>query len=108
MKENDFLNRGISKNEGLTVYSYIPRYMVIKSGMKRDMPEDMELEILKQRNSDNHNKHPIRSQIIYAVRLKMRVKEKNEEGDREMLTWNESRACGSPNLLFVCFYIQFE
>jgi hypothetical protein len=25
-----------------------------------------------------------------------------------MLTWNESRACGSPNLLFVCFYIQFE
>jgi hypothetical protein len=75
---------------GLT--AYILRYMVIKKGVIKDAPEDMELENLtQQHNSDNQNKHPIAFQIIDAVRLKMRVKETNKETKEEKWIWKESR-----------------
>jgi hypothetical protein len=58
--------------------------MVIKKGVINDVPEKMEVEnLMQQLNSDNSNKHPIRFQIIDAVTLKLRVKETNEETDRE-------------------------
>jgi hypothetical protein len=58
--------------------------MVIKNGVIKDVPEDMELENLSQQlNSGNHNKHSIPFQVIDAVRLKMRVKETNEETEGE-------------------------
>jgi hypothetical protein len=67
--------------------------MVIKKGVIKDVPEDMELENLKQQlNSDNQNKHPTPFQVIDAVRLKMRVKETNEETKEERWVWKESRA----------------
>jgi hypothetical protein len=66
------------QNEGLT--AYILRYMVVNKGVIKDVPEDMELaSMMQQLNSDHNNKHPILFQIIVAVRLKMRVKETNEE-----------------------------
>jgi hypothetical protein len=53
----------------------------------------MELEnLMQQRNSDNHNKHPIPLQINDAERLKMRVKETNEETKGERWVTKESRA----------------
>jgi hypothetical protein len=55
---------------------------------KEDM---MELEnLMQQLNSYNHNKHRIPFQIIDSVKLKMRVKETNEETKEER--WTESRA----------------
>jgi hypothetical protein len=72
MEANKVLDSLIIQNEGLT--AYIPRYMVIKKGVIKDVPEDMELEnFMQQPNSDNHNKHPIPFQITDAVRLQMRV-----------------------------------
>jgi hypothetical protein len=47
---------------------------------------------MQQLNSDNHNKYPIPFQITDAVRLKMRVKETNEEAKGERWEWRESRA----------------
>jgi hypothetical protein len=56
MEENIDLDSSIIENEGRT--AYIPRYMFIKKGVIKDVPEDMELEnLMKQLNSDNHNKH---------------------------------------------------
>jgi hypothetical protein len=53
----------------------------------------MELENLMQHlNSDNQNKHPVPFQVIDAVRLKMRVKETNEETKEESWIWKQSRA----------------
>jgi hypothetical protein len=53
----------------------------------------MEVEnLIQQLKSDNHNKYPIPSQIIDAVRLKMRVEERNEETDCERCVRKESRA----------------
>jgi hypothetical protein len=58
----------------------------------------MELENMMQHlNLYNRNKHPIPFQIIDAVRLKMRVKETNEETRGEGWVWKELRA--------VCFDI---
>jgi hypothetical protein len=65
-------------------------YILINNGVIKDVPEDMELENLKQQlNSDNQNKHPITFQVIDAVRLKMRVKETNEETKEERCVWKE-------------------
>jgi hypothetical protein len=53
----------------------------------------MELEnLMQQLNSDKHNKYSIPFQIIDAARLKMRVKETNEETKKERWVWKESRA----------------
>jgi hypothetical protein len=58
MEANKVLDSTNIQNVGLT--SYIPRYMVIKKGVIKDVPENMELEnLMQQVNSDNHNKHPI-------------------------------------------------
>jgi hypothetical protein len=81
----------VFQNKELT--AYIPRYIVIKKGVIKDVPEDMELENLTQQlNSDNQNKHPIPFQVIDAVRLKMMVKETNKKTKEERWVWNESRA----------------
>jgi hypothetical protein len=55
------LDSPIIQNEGLTVY--IPRYMAIKKGVIKNVPEDLELEhLMQQLNLDNHNKpHTSRS-----------------------------------------------
>jgi hypothetical protein len=54
--------------------------MIIKKGVIKAVPEDMELDnLMQQLNSDNHNKHPIHFQIIDTVRVRRRVKETNEE-----------------------------
>jgi hypothetical protein len=43
--------------------------MVIKKGVIKDVPEDMELEnLMQQFNLDNQNKHPIPFQITATVR----------------------------------------
>jgi hypothetical protein len=77
-KANKVLDRPIIQNEGPT--AYILRYIVIKKGIIKNVPEDMKLEnMMHQLTLDNHNKRPIPFQIIDAVRLKMRVKEMNEE-----------------------------
>jgi ribosomal protein L19 len=77
METNKVLDSPIIQNEGLTAYT--PRYMVIKKGVIRDISENLELEnSTQQLNSDNQNKHLIPFQVTDAVRLKMRVKEKNE------------------------------
>jgi hypothetical protein len=53
----------------------------------------MKLEnLMQQLNSNNYKKHPIPFQIADAVRLKMRVKQTNEETEGERWVWNESRA----------------
>jgi hypothetical protein len=61
-KQIRVLDSPVIQNEGLT--AYIPRYMVIKKGVIKHVPEDMELEKLMQRlNSDNHTfPHHWRSQ----------------------------------------------
>jgi hypothetical protein len=52
MKVNKVLGSPLIENEGLT--AYIPRYMVIKKGVIKDIPEDMELDKLTQQlNPDN-------------------------------------------------------
>jgi dipeptidase len=90
MKVNKVLNRPIIQNEGLT--ACIPRYKIIKKGVIKDVPENMELENLMQHlNSDNYNKLPIPFQVINAVRLKMRVKETSEDFEEERWWWKESR-----------------
>jgi hypothetical protein len=62
MEVDKCLDSPIVQNEGLT--AYIPRYMVIKKGVIKDVPEDMELEnLMQQLNSDIHNEHPIPFQI---------------------------------------------
>jgi hypothetical protein len=62
--------------------AYIPRYMVIKMGVIKDVPKDMELEnFMQQLNSDYHSKHPIPFQITDAVILRMRVKETKKENE---------------------------
>jgi hypothetical protein len=62
MEASKVLDSLIIQNEGLT--AYIPRYMVIKKGVIKDVPEDMELENLMQLlNLDNHNKYVIPFQI---------------------------------------------
>jgi hypothetical protein len=77
-KANKILDRPIIQNERPT--AYILRYIVIKKGVIKDVPEDMKLEnMMQQLTLDNHNKHPIPFQIIDAVRLMMRVRERNEE-----------------------------
>jgi hypothetical protein len=81
----------IIQNEGIT--TCIPRYMVINKGVIKEVSKDKELEnLMQQLNSDNHNKHPIPFQIIDTVRLKVTVKEKNEETKGERWVWKESRA----------------
>jgi hypothetical protein len=91
MEANKVLDSPIIQNEGLT--AYIPRYMVIKKGVIKDVPEDMELgNLTQQLNSDNQNKHPTTFQVIDAVRFKLRVKETNEETKEERSVWKESRA----------------
>jgi hypothetical protein len=40
-------------------------------------------------NSGNKNKHPVLFQVIDAVRLKLRVKETNEETKEERWVWKE-------------------
>jgi hypothetical protein len=68
MEANTFLDSPLIQNEGLT--AYIPRCMVIKKGVIKDLPEDMELDKLTQRlNSDNQNTHLIPLQVIDAARL---------------------------------------
>jgi hypothetical protein len=62
----------------------IPKYIVIQKGVIKDVPDDMELEnLMQQLNSDKHNKQPVPFQIIGAARLKMGVKETNEETKEE-------------------------
>jgi hypothetical protein len=79
------------QNERLTAYN--PRYKVNKKGVIKDVPEDMELEnLMQQLNSDNHKIHLIPFQVTNAVRLKMRVKETNEETEGEIWVWKEPRA----------------
>jgi hypothetical protein len=91
MEANKALDSLLIQNEGLI--AYIPRYMVIKKGVIKDIPEVTELEkLMQQLNSDNQNKHSIPFQVIDAVRLKMRVKETNEENKEERWVWKESRA----------------
>jgi hypothetical protein len=91
MEANTIFDNLIIQNEGLT--AYIPSFMDIKKGVIKDVPEDMELEnLMQQLNSDKHNKHPIPFQITDAVRLKMKVKETNEEPERERWVRKESRA----------------
>jgi hypothetical protein len=52
MEASNVLDSPIIQNEGLT--AYIPRYMVIKKGVIKEVPEDMELENLTQQlNSVN-------------------------------------------------------
>jgi hypothetical protein len=77
MEANKVLDSPIIQIEGLT--AYIPRCMVIRKGVIKDVPEDMELENLKQKQ----NKHPIPFQVTDAVRLQMRVRETNEETEEE-------------------------
>jgi hypothetical protein len=80
MEVNRVLDNPIILKKGLT--AYILR--VIKNGVIKDVPEDMELEnFMQQLNSDNRNKHPIPFQVIDAVSLMMRVKETNEETKEE-------------------------
>jgi hypothetical protein len=53
----------------------------------------MELgNLTQQLNLDNQNKHPIPFQVIDTVRLKLRVKEMNEETKEERWVYKESRA----------------
>jgi hypothetical protein len=67
--------------------------MIIKSGVIKDVPEDMELENLTQQlDSDNQNKHPIPFQVTEAVTLKIIVQEINEDTKEERWVWTESRA----------------
>jgi hypothetical protein len=55
MEASKVWGNSIIQNEGLT--AYIPRYVVIKKGVIKDVPEDMELEnLMQQLNSDNHKK----------------------------------------------------
>jgi hypothetical protein len=78
MEGNKVLDSPIIQKEWLT--AYIPRYMIIKKGVIKDVPEDMESEHLTQQpNSDNQNKHSIPFQVVDAVRLKKRVEDTNEE-----------------------------
>jgi hypothetical protein len=52
MRANEVLDNLILQKEGLT--AYISRYMIIKKGVLKDVPEDMELENLTQQlHSDN-------------------------------------------------------
>jgi hypothetical protein len=44
MEAHKVLDRSLIQNKGLT--AYIPRYMVIKKGVIKDLPKDKELEIL--------------------------------------------------------------
>jgi hypothetical protein len=79
MEANKVLDSPILQNEGIT--AYIPRYMVIKQGVIKDVLEDIEIEnLIQQLNSDNHNKHPIPFQIIDAVRLKSQRDERRNQG----------------------------
>jgi hypothetical protein len=64
--------------------------MVIKKGVIKDVPKDMELENLAQQL--NSEKHPTPFQVIDPVGLKMRVKETNEVTKEERWVWKESRA----------------
>jgi hypothetical protein len=58
IEANKVLDSPIIQNEGLT--AYIPRYMVVKKGVNKDVPWDMELKnLMRQLNLDNQNKHPI-------------------------------------------------
>jgi hypothetical protein len=58
--------------------------MVIKKGVIKNVPENMEFENwTEQFNSYKQNKHLITLQVIDAVTLKMRVKEANEETERD-------------------------
>jgi hypothetical protein len=91
MEANIVLDSPIIQKEGLTAYNL--RYMVIKKGVIKDVPEDMELENLMQHlNSINQNRHPIPFQVIDAVRLKMRIKETKKETKEEKWVWIELRA----------------
>jgi hypothetical protein len=82
MEVNNVLDSFVIKKEGLT--AYIPRYRVIQKGVIKDEPENKELEnLMQQLNSDNHNKYPIPFHVIDAVKLKTRVKKKNEETEGE-------------------------
>jgi hypothetical protein len=64
--------------------------MVIKKGVIKDVPENMELENLTQQlNSDNQNKRSLPFQVIDAVRLKMRVKVTKEKPKEERWVWKE-------------------
>jgi hypothetical protein len=88
---NKVLDGPIIQKERLT--AYIPRYMVIKNGVIKDVSKDMDLENLTQQlKSVDKNKHPITFQVIDAIRHKMRVKETNEEPKEEICVWKESRA----------------
>jgi hypothetical protein len=91
MEANKVLGSPHIQNEGLT--TYIHRYMVIKKEVTKDASEDMELEnLMQQLNSNNHNKHPIPFHVTDAVRLKMRVKETNEETEGERWGWKKLKA----------------
>jgi hypothetical protein len=82
MEATKDLNSTIIQNERLT--ACIPRYVVIKKGVIKGVPEDRELEnMIQQLNSDDQNKHLIPFKVIDAVRLKMRDKEPNEETEGE-------------------------
>jgi hypothetical protein len=61
--------------------------MVITKGAIKMYQKDMQ-----QLNSDSRNKHPIHFHITDAVRLKMKVKDMNEETEVERWAWKESRA----------------
>jgi hypothetical protein len=88
IEANQALESPTIQNEGLT--ACIPRYMFTKKRVVKDVPEDMELEnFMQQLNSNNFNKHLITFQIIDAVRLKMRVKETNEETEGERWVWKD-------------------
>jgi hypothetical protein len=65
----------------------MPKHVVIKKVIIKDVPEDMELEnLLQQLNSDNQNKHPI------PFRLKTKVKKTNKGPKGGKLVWKKSRA----------------
>jgi hypothetical protein len=52
MEVNTVLDSPVIENEGLT--AYIPRYIVIKKGVIKDVPVDTELDKLTQQlNPDN-------------------------------------------------------
>jgi hypothetical protein len=65
------------------IQNEIPRYVVIKKGIIKDVPEDMDLEsFMQQLNSDNHNKQRIPFQMNDALGLresKRRTKKPREK-----------------------------
>jgi hypothetical protein len=70
-------------NNDVGFRAYIPRYAIITKTVIKDMPEEMDLNILvRQLNNDNNNKHLHQQQIVdaYGLRIKVRAKDERSEG----------------------------